>query len=312
MSAPVATVIVCTRNHAELLGDCLRSLVSDGSRTPRELLVVDNGSTDETAAVVASFPGVRHVLEPALGLSNARNRGVVEARGAILLFTDDDVRVEPDWVDNLVAAFEDPRVGAAGGRIVPDWPSAPPAWLDGPHRELLTLIDYGAESRTFAAGEHPLGANMAVRASVARSFDPPFDPALGHRGDARIGWEEVAFMNRVRATHDLAYRADAVVHHLVAPERIDLDWMRTTFVDLGVGLGRHDRNEAQVGVGRRTVRALRTYHGARELKQRNATVERVGPETWDELYAHMWAARHVELLLGSMPRLSRRIARTLV
>lgn len=306
-----ASVIVTTRDRAPLLEDCLRSILADRSRAIRELVVVDNASSDATAEVVrdaaagAAVP-VRYVREERLGQSHARNAGAKAARGEILVFTDDDVVVREGWVDALVRGFDDPAVGAVGGRILPDWEEPPPAWLDGPHAQLLTLIDHGAEARDFAEGELPLGANMAVRADVARAFDPLFDPRLGHRGRRRLAHEEYHLMSRIRLEHRLAYRPDAVVLHRIPRDRVDLSRMRRAFVELGLGLGRKERIESGPGasLARRAVRAGRTVRGARRLARRNEAGPRSGPETWDELYGFMWAGRHVELLLGRFPRLS--------
>lgn len=308
------TIIVCTRNRAGLLRDCLRSILDDGSLLEREVVVVDNGSVDDTPHVVAALAAdapcpLRLVSEPRLGLAHARNAGTTAARGRLLLFTDDDVLVEPGWTDALAAPFADPAVGAVAGRILPLWPFEPPAWLDGPHAQLLTLIDYGPEPRQLEESETPLGASMAVRAEIARSFDPPFDPRLGHAGTRRIAHEEYHFMNRVRGTHALAYAPAAVANHRVAAERIDLEFMRRTFLELGVGLARRERLEGQPlpGVAVRLVRAWRTLAGARRCIRQNERRARTGGATWDELYGLMWAGKHLEMLLGRFPRLANRL-----
>jgi glycosyltransferase involved in cell wall biosynthesis len=314
MSAGV-TVIVCTRNRAALLGDCLRSILADGSTGDREIVVVDNGSSDETpdlvAALAADAPcAIRRVAEPRLGHAHARNAGIDAASGGLLLFTDDDVLVERGWTDEIAAAFADPAVGAVAGRILPLWPFPPPAWLDGPHAQLLTLIDYGPDTRPLRDDELPLGANMAVRTAIARSFDPPFDPRLGHAGTRRMAHEEFHFMNRVRATHRIAYAPNAVIRHRIGPERIDIRFMRRTFLDLGVGLGRRERIEGapRLDIARRVVRAWRTVNGARRCMRRNDAQLRTGADTWEELSAVMWAGKHLEMLLGRFPRLTNRFA----
>ena len=320
MTVPRVTIVVCTRDNPELLRDCLDSILADGSRVARELLVVDNGTDARTEAVTRELEAssrevpVRYTREPEIGHSKARNRGAAEARGELVLFTDDDVLVAPGWTDAIAAGFDDPEVGAVGGRIVPDWPITPPAWLDGPHAELLTLIDYGADHRIFAAGEHPLGANMAVRTALARSFDPPFDTRLGHRGLRRMAHEEVHLMNRIRETHVLAYRADAIVAHRVARDRMDLGFMRRTFFELGVGLGRRERLEGapRLSLPVRIVRAWRTFTGAIRAARRNDRAPRDGAETWEELYALMWAGKHVEMLFGRFPRFTDSLTSLLV
>ena len=113
-------------------------------------------------------------------------------------------------------------------------------------------------------------------------------------------------MNRVRETHVLAYRADAVVSHRVARERMDLGFMRRSFFELGVGLGRRERLEGTPGVALpvRLVRTWRTSAGAVRAARRNDRAPRAGQETWEELYALMWAGKHVEMLIGRFPRLT--------
>lgn len=315
MSAPVLTIAVCTRNRAQLLEGCLRSLARDRSSVERELVVVDNGSTDATRAVVEAaerttpFP-VRYVSEPRPGQSHARNAAVERASGSLIAFTDDDVVVEDGWGDAIAAPFADPAVGAVAGRILPLWPSEPPSWLHGPHATLLTLIDYGDEPRVLEV-EPPLGANMAVRVDVARAFAPAFDPSLGHRPGLRLAHEEVHFVNRVRETHTVVYAPEAVVRHVIEPERMQLPYLRRAFFQLGLGLGRRERLERaeRPDIARRLVRALRLWRGARSMTRRNDGGERTGSSTWDELHAYMWAGRHVELLLGRTPRLTSYIGR---
>src|SRR5208283_4613883 len=118
------SVILCTYNRCRLLPTALNSLAL--SRVPAELawevLVVDNNSRDGTREVVEHFcrqhPGrFRYLLEAELGKSHALNAAIREARGGILAFVDDDVRVEPAWLANLTAPLCDGSWVGAGGRI---------------------------------------------------------------------------------------------------------------------------------------------------------------------------------------------------
>lgn len=309
----VASIVVCTRDRPELLARCLESLLDDTSATPRELLVIDNAPARfparehvARAAKAASFP-VRYLLEPRLGQSNARNLGVQEAHGTLLLWTDDDVAVEPGWVDELVGAFDDEDVVAAAGRIVPAWPFPPPAWLDGPHAVHLTLHDFGSEARLLTPDETPIGANMAVRADAARGLEPPFDPTLGHRGGRFTGYDERHFFRQLAGVGSMAYRPGAVAHHHVSPARMTWDSLRRAWSSGGLGLARTERldGEAMPGLARRFVRALRTARGATAIRRRNERGPRSSADdAWRECYAFMWAARDIERLLGRFPRLS--------
>jgi glycosyltransferase involved in cell wall biosynthesis len=107
------TVAVCTRNRARSLDRTLRSIATDGAPVgvEWEILVVDNGSTDETASVVQALGSewkcLRMVGEPEAGLSRARNRAVSEARGRYIVWTDDDVLVTPGRLAAYRSAFEE-------------------------------------------------------------------------------------------------------------------------------------------------------------------------------------------------------------
>src|SRR5438876_1065934 len=172
------TVAICTWNRAALLDQTLarmRDLCPPAGVT-WELVVVDNNCTDGTAAVVARHAAhlpVRRVVEPKQGHSNARNRGVDEARGDYLIWTDDDVLVAPDWLGAYSAAFSRrPDAGYFGGKIEP-WFEAdpPPAWVTANLdllQGMLVIRDLGPEERPFAKDEQPFGANMAFPLAVQR------------------------------------------------------------------------------------------------------------------------------------------------
>ena len=130
------TVILCTYNRCESLMKALASIAL--SHMPEsvawEVLVVDNNSHDRTRDVVADFcvryPGrFRYLFERQPGKSHALNRGIAEAQGDVLAFMDDDVRVEPMWLQNLTAALLKGRLAGCGGRVLPEWNSVPPRWL---------------------------------------------------------------------------------------------------------------------------------------------------------------------------------------
>jgi predicted nucleotidyltransferase len=114
------TVVVITRNRAEQLRRCLAALAGQ-IRPPDELLIVDNGSTDHTREVVASYPGVprpRYLHEAAVGYGRARNAGVAAATGDVVAFIDDDAVATPGWLATLVRPFaRDPEIAIVGGSI---------------------------------------------------------------------------------------------------------------------------------------------------------------------------------------------------
>jgi GT2 family glycosyltransferase len=109
------SVIIPTFNGASRIGSCLGALLGQAARRNEEILVVNDGSTDNTADVVERYSGVRLITQTNAGPAAARNRGAVEAQGAIILFTDDDCVPMPDWLDAMLKPFEDPEVVGAKG-----------------------------------------------------------------------------------------------------------------------------------------------------------------------------------------------------
>jgi len=117
-SAPVS-IVICTRNRPEQLDACLRS-IQELTQPPQEIIVVDNNpSSEATRLLVRKTPNVNYVLEPRPGLSAARNAGIRHARAEIIAFTDDDVTVHPDWIARLQQGFENPKVMAVTGPVLP-------------------------------------------------------------------------------------------------------------------------------------------------------------------------------------------------
>ena len=125
MNEPLMSIIVCTYNRCESLRDTMTALKQQrlGPGDAVELLIVDNNSNDETKEVIDdlskefSFP-VRYIFEPAQGLSFARNRGVKEAKGEFIAFTDDDVIPSENWISNLRAAFMQYDADCIGGPLI--------------------------------------------------------------------------------------------------------------------------------------------------------------------------------------------------
>jgi glycosyltransferase involved in cell wall biosynthesis len=115
IEARSVSIIIPSFNGASRIGNCLDALLKQASGQDVEILVVNDGSTDNTGDVVERYSGVRCITQANAGPAAARNRGAAEARGAIILFTDDDCVPMPDWVDAMLQPFQDPEVVGAKG-----------------------------------------------------------------------------------------------------------------------------------------------------------------------------------------------------
>jgi len=109
------SIIIPTFNGGARIADCLGALVKQTAGRDAEIVVVNDGSTDNTADVVARYTGVRLVSQSNAGPAAARNRGALEARGTIILFTDDDCVPMPEWLASMVEPFKDLNVVGVKG-----------------------------------------------------------------------------------------------------------------------------------------------------------------------------------------------------
>ena len=198
---PFATVVVPVRNGEATLPDALASLIAlDYPPDRHEILVVDNDSSDHTAEIIRAHP-VRYLHEPRRGVSNARNRGIAEARGELIAFIDGDCVADPVWLRELVAPFDDPEVGCVAGEL---------GHLPGDTlTERQSTRMFGAWQR-YAVGSNPpyaITANAAYRREVLERIGA-FDPRMPRAQDVELG---LRFSER--SGMRIAYAERAVVRH---------------------------------------------------------------------------------------------------
>jgi glucosyl-dolichyl phosphate glucuronosyltransferase len=230
------SIIIATYNRAQLLGETLQSLAHSLSGSSGvEVVVVDTTSKDETRNVVEKFSNTfahfRHVTEANQGLSYARNRGIAEARGSVLVFLDDDVEVDASWLPSLLAPLDDPSVAVVGGKVLPFGAQVIPEWLPREYCFLASVFD-----PVDAICELPkvMGGNSAVRRSV---FDDVglYDVSLGRKGKKLLGGEEIELQIRIRnAGHKIIYTPHAAIWHKIA-EKLNFSYIENYAYWLGVG-----------------------------------------------------------------------------
>ena len=222
------TVILCTYNRCQSLAKTLESVAAQilPESVEWEVLVVDNNSRDQTREVADGFcrrhPGrFRYLFEPQQGKSHALNAGIREARGDVLAFTDDDVTVEPTWLENLTSALHNGEWVGAGGRTLPERTFSPPRWLSLEGRYALgplAVFDLGPVACGLT--EPPFGNNMAFRKQMLEKYGG-FRTDLGPRPGSEIRSEDTEFGRRLLdARERLRYEPSAVVYHAVPEIRV--------------------------------------------------------------------------------------------
>jgi len=239
------TVIICTRNRASQLRQVLQSAAE--MTIPQgldwEFIVIDNGSTDNTAEVVGSFADrlpIRCVREDTAGLSNARNRGVVEAKGNYICWTDDDVEIDKAWLSAYYASFlRHPDAAVFGGRVIPKMLPPTPAWFDDMKTiwPVSSLLAYRNLSEveiplSFASGNTPYGANFAIRAKEQKSvlYDPDLGVSPNHK---RVG-EETEVIYKIFKTGAKGWWVpESKVNHIIPQGRQTLRYVYDYFYLVG-------------------------------------------------------------------------------
>lgn len=226
------SLIIATRDRCQQLARCLESIHSIAFARSWELIIVDNGSVDRTAAIAENFISsasapVRYVFEPKPGLANAHNAGVEIARGEILAFTDDDCYPAPDFLTEVWSAFEDPSVGYIVGRVLLHDPTDHPITI---YESTVPITFPGRSFIPVWSGIQ--GANMAFRRSVLLDiggFDPLFGPGALVYGDdidavgraCANGWKGL-------------YRPEVVIRHHHGRKKTDVPRLLKSY---GIGNG---------------------------------------------------------------------------
>jgi glucosyl-dolichyl phosphate glucuronosyltransferase len=243
------SVIIPTINRANSLIFTLQSLVRQNfDDRDYEILIVDNGSTDNTKSICENFifqhrsHQIRYIYEPSPGVHAARHRGVLEAKGDLLVFVDDDIETDADWLGAIADSFNDPTVKLVGGRNLPKYEIQPPEWLDWfwhdtpygkacPH---LSLLDFGDEVLEIDAN-YVWSQNLAISKQTfleLGGFHPDNFPShLQHfQGDGETGLAR----KLKRSGYKAIYQPKAKILHQVSPSRMSYEYFDRRFFSQGI------------------------------------------------------------------------------
>lgn len=233
--------IICTYNREKYIYECLSRLAKNTERTGCEIVLVNNNSTDDTAAECERFvtdykpKNYRYVVETQQGLSFARNRGIAEAKGEWLVFLDDDAMVEPDYIANLQKHLcEHPEAGAFGGKIEPFFEDGEPEWYSKWSMGFVSAIDRGSEVHVFPANKFPIGANMGIKREVIEKVGL-FNTELGRTGNNLLAGEEKDLFNRIcEAGYEILYFPNIGVKHCIPGKRTTYEFVKRLAHGVGV------------------------------------------------------------------------------
>lgn len=242
------SVIIPTRNRADLLRLALVSL--QGQTLPEdqfEVLVIDNGSKDGTKEVVREFQqqsgNIHYFHEPTPGLHAGRHLGLKKSTGDVLVYADDDVQAEPNWLSAIAENFSDPSVMLLGGNNYPDFKVDPPEWIlqlwqqpfmEGHAISSLSVISLPKGRRDFEPGL-VWGCNFSIRKQVlidAGGFHPDAMPQelIRFRGDGETHVSQFVRAMGMRCVFD----SRASVFHAVTPERMTIEYFKQRAYNQGI------------------------------------------------------------------------------
>lgn len=233
------SVIIPTLNRAVLLKKTLTSVCSQTlAKDKFEVIVVDNGSTDNTKEVVEKFraalPNLSYVFEAKAGLHESRHRGLRESRNNILTFSDDDIEAFPTWLEGISETFQDDSVGLVGGKNIPAYETTPPSWIDDIREgssadwyiTYFSLLDFGDEVKEIPP-HFVFGCNFSIRKELLVTiggFHPDGMPAsmLKYRGDGETFVAEQV----EKLGYRTIYNPKASVKHWVPASRLNIDYLK--------------------------------------------------------------------------------------
>ena len=233
------SVIIPTRNRSVLLDKTLQSISAQTFSADRfEVIIVDNGSTDETPAIANRYRGtlknLKYFYEANPGLHVGRHCGLRESQGSILTYADDDIEAFPTWIEGIYESFLQEDVGIVGGKDVPLYEAPPPAWVNdlweinsyGKFMSYFSLLDFGDKVMEIDP-DFVFGCNFSIRKSLLTQIggfhpDGVPDSQLKYRGDG----ETHVGRQVSKLGYKTMYNPKASVNHWVPKSRMNLSYIK--------------------------------------------------------------------------------------
>lgn len=221
------SVVICTANRSTSLKRTLKSIIDVYGRFPCDVLVVDNNSKDNTKAVCEEFAsaGLRRVLEPVAGLSQARNAGLAATVSELVVFIDDDVAVRAKWLEELVAPFSKPDVAVVGGELEPVWEIPRPDWLQPRWAHFYSVeLRWSKKTREISGAEWLCEGNIAFRRQPLLAAGG-FPTHLGRVGSLLLSGDGIVVEAIQKSGGRAIFCPSSVVDHFISADRIAPKWL---------------------------------------------------------------------------------------
>jgi len=225
------SVIICTYNRAKYLEKAIESILNQSlPKKDYEILVIDNGSIDNTHEVCNKFKRIKYIYEPKQGLSKARNTGLKAAKGKYVAFIDDDAIASKNWLKNIISDFENSKanIGCVCGKVDLIWESKRPNWFSDNFLTDVTALDWSKSPIILNENQWFVGTNMAFPKKVLEEFK--FNINLGRTGKSLLSGEETYLRDQLEKKEYLSYYNPKVsVKHLVPKSRLNKSWFRKRY-----------------------------------------------------------------------------------
>ena len=240
------SVVICTYNRGKYLPMVLDSLRAQQFPLDAfEIILVDNNSTDTTGDIIRTYQQenpslpLNYLVEYNQGISYARNRGVTEAKGDVIVFIDDDETVEPDFlrgVDDFFTRY--PDAGISAGPVIPVYETREPHWLSHFTRRLVTgEYRKGNRVKLLSPKDYPGTGHACFRRALFLRYGA-FDTNLGRKGNSLMGAEDKDFFLRLMNGGERCYYLPAakIYHHIPDSKLTGAHFRRLTYA-----IGRSER-----------------------------------------------------------------------
>lgn len=229
------SIIVCTYNRGEILRECIQSVINNQPTTyPIELVVVDNNSKDNTAALVSEFSQpnawVKYVFEKEQGLSHARNTGYKAASYDWVLYLDDDALVHEDFFERAKYLIEDTDFQCVGGLYLPWYKYGQPLWF---RDSFASNKKAYSNLSVLKSHEYASGGVLLIKKELFLKYGD-FDAEFGMKGNQVAYGEEDDFQRRIRAADiEIAYDPTLIIYHLVPEYKMKVSWFLKSSYKMG-------------------------------------------------------------------------------